>query len=298
MAIPFAFLIVVIIWSTTPLAIQWSGDDVSFLFGLASRMVIGLSILLILHFVLRKPLRTHVEARRVYFVGGLGLYAAMTAVYWAARYIPTGWIAVVFGLTPVATSFMAAFWLNENAFTAMKILGKALGVSGLAVIFLNGASAGDLALFGILLVFLSVMIHSASTVWVKRLNPGIEGMEMTTGILLVATPLFVLTWLIMDGNWPAVIPGKTAGAIIYLGIMGSVIGFILFFHLLQRLPANRVALITLITPVIALWLGNYLNDEVISLTVTVGTLMILAGLASHELGVSSQNSVVEERVKL
>ncbi len=48
---------------------------------------------------------------------------------------------------------------------------------------------------------------------------------------------------------------------IYLGIGGSVIGFLLCFFVLKHVEATRVALITLVTPVSALLLGRYLNNE-------------------------------------
>ena len=41
MSIPAAFLGVVLIWATTPLAIKWSSEDAGYLFGVASRMVLG-----------------------------------------------------------------------------------------------------------------------------------------------------------------------------------------------------------------------------------------------------------------
>ena len=47
MSVPAAYLGVIIIWSTTPLAIKWSGDDVGFQFGVAARMLVGLAALLV-----------------------------------------------------------------------------------------------------------------------------------------------------------------------------------------------------------------------------------------------------------
>ena len=58
----------------------------------------------------------------------------------------------------------------------------------------------------------------------------------------------------------------------------------LYFYLLRRSQASRVALITLVTPVIALLLGQALNDEPVSLWVWLGTATILTGLASYQWG--------------
>ncbi len=41
MSVPLAYLGVIIIWSTTPLAIKWSNETGSFLFGVTGRMALG-----------------------------------------------------------------------------------------------------------------------------------------------------------------------------------------------------------------------------------------------------------------
>jgi drug/metabolite transporter (DMT)-like permease len=53
---------------------------------------------------------------------------------------------------------------------------------------------------------------------------------------------------------------------------------------LHRLEASRVALITLVTPVIALFLGRYLNGEVVDAGELAGAAVILAGLACYQWG--------------
>jgi drug/metabolite transporter (DMT)-like permease len=71
---------------------------------------------------------------------------------------------------------------------------------------------------------------------------------------------------------------------VYLAILGSALGFPLYFYCLKHLHAERVALVTLITPVTALLLGNWLNDEIISSRIWFGTGLILCGLAIYEYG--------------
>ena len=63
------------------------------------------------------------------------------------------------------------------------------------------------------------------------------------------------------------------------------IGFALFFYILNHVSASHVSLITLVTPVMALLLGRYLNDEPLTVEIVVGALMILADLALYEFGV-------------
>jgi drug/metabolite transporter (DMT)-like permease len=279
-----AYTAVVLIWSTTPLTIQWSSVEVNFLFGVASRMVIGVSLLLCLHLVLRKKIRKDKIALHMYLTGGCSLWLAMSGVYWGAQYIPSGWISVLFGTTPIVTGLFAMLWLNENVFTPVKLMGLITGIIGLGIMFFSGSMQTDSSILGIILVLGSVISHGSGAVWIKRINAGLDGMTATTGSLLVATPLFVLTWWILDGVWPQSIPKKTAAAILYLGVFGSVIGFTLYYYLLRCVSPNRLALVTLMTPIIALMLGQWVNQEVVTTSVWVGSGIILLGLALYEWG--------------
>ena len=72
MSIPAAYLGIVLIWSTTPLAIQWSTQGTGFAFAVLARMLIGVVVAALLLTVWRIGLPLHARARRAYLVGGLG----------------------------------------------------------------------------------------------------------------------------------------------------------------------------------------------------------------------------------
>jgi drug/metabolite transporter (DMT)-like permease len=283
-SVPAAFIGVVLIWATTPLAIKWSSEGAGFLFGVASRMVLGLFVCLVLIALLSRRLRWHRNAMLTYFVGGLGLWGAMTGVYWGAQFIPSGLISVLFGLSPVVTALMASVWLNEPAFTRFRISGMTLGLLGLGIVFGHSLETGPGSVLGMAAVLLSVHIHSASAVWIKRIDARLQALETATGTLLVALPLFALNWVLFDGRWPASLDQRTIGAIVYLAVFGSALGFVLYYYVLRNVQATRVALITLITPVIALFLGQWINGESVSARDWLGTGIILTGLACFQWG--------------
>ncbi|WP_293646735.1 hypothetical protein [Thiolapillus sp.] len=52
-----------------------------------------------------------------------------------------------------------------------------------------------------------------------------------------------------------------------------------------------MALLTLMTPILALWLGRWLNDESLSWPVVAGTVLILSGLLLYEFGERRENSL-------
>jgi drug/metabolite transporter (DMT)-like permease len=283
LSIPLSYISVILIWSTTPLAIKWSGNDVGFEFGVAARMAIGLVALLLLIRVMKIELPWHRKARRIYLISGLTLYVAMSFVYWAAQHIPSGWISVIFGLSPIFTSVMASLILNDSRLSGTRLTGMTVGLLGLMVVFIEGMSISIATMLGLTAVVISTATQSLGSVLIKQQQPDFHPIAITAGSIVVALPLFLLNCVII-GGWPETLPLKSALSILYLALIGSAIGFPLYFYLLKNLAPERVAIVTLITPITALLLGSFLNDEIISSKVWLGTALILTGLSIYEYG--------------
>ncbi len=276
------FLIIILIWSTTPLAIKWSGEGPGFIFGVSARMTIGLVLLLLIAFIKKVPLPIHKQALLTYFAAGFGIYGAMLSVYWGAQFIQSGFISVLFGLTPFMTSLLAYFILQEKAWSVSKLIGLLMGIIGLLFIFWQSIDFGGDAVYGIAAVLLSVFIHALSAVAVKRVHGDLPSATVTTGGMLFATPTYLLTWLIVDGEFPQAIPDHAFWSIIYLGVIATTIGFNLYFYVLKHMQANQVALLTLVTPVLALWIGQIFNNEELVWGAWLGSAMILMGMSVYQ----------------
>ena len=95
MRIPLAYISVIFLWATTPLAIKWSGEGPGFLFGVTARITIGAVCILFVMMLMRQCLVWHRKARQTYLAVALQIYGSMLAVYWAAQFIPSGWISVI-----------------------------------------------------------------------------------------------------------------------------------------------------------------------------------------------------------
>lgn len=284
MNVPIAFLIVIVIWSTTPLTIQWSNQEAGFLFGVTSRMILGGIFATATVLLLRYPFLRSRQALQTYLASGVGIYIAMLFAYWGAMYVPSGWISVIWGISPVVTGALATIFLGEKALKWHRLLGALLGLFGLSIIFLHSQTMGENTLLGVGIILLGVLGQTGSAVWIKAINGNVNGLVVSAGGLLVSLPLFITTWWVFDGELPEHIPHRAAASILYLSIFGSVIGFSAYFYLINRVEASKVSLITLVTPVTALLVGYFWNNEQITLSVAYGTALILLGLLSHEWG--------------
>jgi drug/metabolite transporter (DMT)-like permease len=282
MSLPAAFVTVILIWSTTPLAIKWSALGVGFSFAVFMRMAIGMLLCAVLLAAFRVRVPLNRKALQAYLAGGLSMFGAMALTYWSSQFVSSGMIAVLFGLSPLITSLGAMLWLKEEALTPSKFAGMVMGMLGLFLVFRGGLGAGSAA--GLLALFLAVVSQSLGLVWLKRIGDDSPPLAMTLGILVVALPLFFAAWWLADGHLPAAIPERAVAATVYLGTFGSVLGFALYYYLIKHLEAGRIALITLITPVMALLLGHGLNNEAVLPQVWLGTASIVSGLCLHRWG--------------
>ncbi len=74
-------------------------------------------------------------------------------------------------------------------------------------------------------------------------------------------------------------------------MIATAVGFSLYFYILKHMSPTRVALVTLMSPVLALWLGQVLNNEPITREVLAGTALIMSALLLFE------NATVFERLR-
>ena len=300
MTVPAAYLGIILIWSTTPLAIQWSSEGVGFLFGVTVRMFIAVSVCIILLRLLRITLRWQGQEGMTYLASSMGIYLAMMSVYWGAQFIPSGLVSVLYGLLPIATTLVSAIWFRESFYQPKKLFSLVLGVLGLFVIFSPtfDIDGGDLMFFGALGVLASVIIHAVSMVWIKRIGAEVNPLAMTTGGLVIATPLYLLTWGLVDGHWPESVLSSAALSIVYLGVIGSVVGFVLYYYVLKNLAAEAVSLITLITPVCALMLGYWINNERLDVYMLFGVVLIMLALITHQFSTLYEKKLEKKKVKI
>lgn len=272
---------VVVIWSSTPLAISWSSIGVSSWLSVLARMSLGFVLCLLILAILRQKLPLDLIALKNYFTASVGIWLSMSLVHASAAYIHSGFISVVFGFTPLFTGFFSMMVLKNNPFSLAKILGMSLAFIGLIFIYQQSLIRGKLVFYGLSLVFLAMIIQSLVSVILKNINAHTSALQTTTGGLGFALiPLFIF-WYFLDGTLPNNISDRTLFAIGYLGFFGSVIGFIGYYHIIKYLNINQVGLLPLMTPIFALILGYFFNQEILSVNDIIGVSLIIVGLCIY-----------------
>ena len=285
MQVSVAYLAVLLIWSTTPLGIVWSSETINPTMAVLLRMLIAVILGSLVIFISKIELPMHKQAIRLYSFSALGIFGGMSFSYLAASYLSSGILSLSFGLAPVFSAILARRILAEPKISTVRKLSMLLSFVGLALVCSDKFSMEGDSIYGLIFILTAVFLFSLSGVLVKSVSLAIHPLATTVGALIVSLPLFILNWLLLDGSldiseWQL----RSVWSTIYLGVFGSLIGFFAYFFVLQKLSPSTVALITLVTPVIALSLGAVLNDEVINNKILIGAFLVILGLAVYHWG--------------
>ncbi len=276
-------LLLVCIWSTTALAIKWGVTGVDFTLSLLIRFTLAFLAMAVILACRRSTLPSFSRAWRAWFAAGGATAFSMMCTYWASRHISSGLVAVLHGLTPLATAIFARFWLHERI-ARNELIGIALAIAGLATIFSNHLSLSPDGIPALAAVLLAVAGNSAGMVKLKGYSQGLDASVVSAGSMAVGTLMSGALWLAWGMPLPETIPSRALASIVYLALVGSVVALSLYFWLVRECRPTQIALIPMIATVSALWLGNLLNGETLTTEILAGSGLIVAGLALPQLG--------------
>lgn len=279
MSVPATYAFVVVIWSTTPLMIQWSSATMTPIESITLRMLISLAIISIAAPAMGVRGLDLKKNWKLYLASALGICPAMPLVYMGSQYIPSGLVSVLFGLSPFLVALMSYPLLGDKSMTLGRYFALGVATTGLMVIFLDGKDMGAQAYIGIGLLIVAVAVFAMSSIFVKRYAADVHPVQQLWGSLGLASLALIAWWAMFDGGLPGAFTTRSLLALLYLGSAGSVLGFLGYFYLMKHLSVNLVSLIPLITPAVALWLGYSLNGEELTLRLLVGSALIVLGLA-------------------
>lgn len=279
-----AYGTLVLIWSTTPLAIKWSVAEVSFVGAIFWRILLSAIIALVIMRVKGRSLWGYPNALRFYTIAALGIAPNFFLVYWSSQWIPSGLISVIFSTTPFLMGVLSYYWLGKQVFTTRRVIALIIAIIGLLVIFIDQLVVmGAMGAYGILTMILSVVVFSVSGTWLQKVGDTLPVLQKTTGALLFSVPPLGLTWWYLDGHLPLSMSLQGGLSMLYLSIVGSLLGFALYYFLLHRLSAYIVSTVGMLSPVLALMFGSLFAYEPLTLKMLLGTGLVLLGLTLYHI---------------
>jgi drug/metabolite transporter (DMT)-like permease len=271
------YALLVLIWSSTWVAIKIGLEDCPPLLGAGIRFAAAGLVLLAVTRARRRSLRTDVRLAVVLALFPFAL--AYGLVYWGEQYIPSGLAAVLFGVLPLYVAVMGAAFLVDQPVRGRVIAGVLVAIGG-TLAFAESIDLGDreLALAGAAALAVSPFGAAVGNISLKLRASELDavvlnGWAMLGGglVLLVASGLGE-SW--GDAAWSA----DAVGSIAYLALVGSAVPFVGLTVLLRHISAQAMSYLAMLLPFGALVFGAALYDESITGRALGGAALVAAGL--------------------
>jgi drug/metabolite transporter (DMT)-like permease len=162
------------------------------------------------------------------------------------------------------------------------VIGLAIGFLGIVVLVWPqlqlGGSEGRLFVLGVVSLQIACFAWAIGTSYTKRntlqVSPlGASAMQMIlSGVMLLAIAT-------VTGEWSRLsFTTRTAGAMVYLVLVGSIVGYSAYVYALKYLPVSTVSLYAYVNPIIAVVLGTLILSEPFSLRIVIAAAMVFAGI--------------------
>lgn len=187
---------------------------------------------------------------------------------------------IMTSLVPVLTAGFSWVLLPSERLRPLSIAGLGIGFVGVIIMLVpSGAITFTESLLGKAILFGGASGVALSSVLIRYADTSLSSSVQTAwSAALGAVLLHVLSPLLGE-TWSGETPLIAGVAIAYLGVVSTVVAYLLYFSLLRRRPSFEVTLVMYLSPVVAATFGWLLFGEPITFSMVGGFLLVVAGFS-------------------
>jgi drug/metabolite transporter (DMT)-like permease len=261
-------------WGSSYLFIKIGVDDGLTPFTLIMlRLLIGFVLLAVVVAIAREKLpppgRIYVH---LFVMGAINIAIPFSLITWAELTVDSSVAAILNAAVPLFVLLIAAVFLHDERFTTNKFLGLVVGFVGVVILvgfdpakLASGDLAGEIALIGSTISYAIGAVYSRRNI--RGLRPMIPAIfQVFFGLVIVTVLAFVFENPLATTFTPA-----SLFSIIWLGLLGSGLAYLVFFRLLGRWGATRTSMVAYLLPLYGIVL--------VDVTMILGTALIIGGVA-------------------
>jgi drug/metabolite transporter (DMT)-like permease len=276
-----AWVILCLVWGTTYLAIRVALDSIPPLLMAGIRWIVA-GGLLIAFFRLRGhalPERRQwpsLAVRGVLLIGfGNG------AVVWAEQTVPSGLAAVLVALSPFWMVGIDALLGDGKMPTVRQIVGLCVGFLGIVLLVSPNLTTGAPGFgSGVIATQLACAGWALGSTYARRRAQRRQDQHTVASVafeMLLGGIALLLCALLLQER-PGVVTPRSAGAVLYLILFGSILAYSCYRYALQHLPVATLSLYVYANTVIAVFLGTLVLGEPLNWWMGTGAAVVLVGI--------------------
>jgi drug/metabolite transporter (DMT)-like permease len=267
-------------WGSSYLFIKIGIETLAPLTLIAGRLFFGSLVLGAALVLSRAPIpRDRATYGKLVFMALVNIVIPFSLITWGEQYIDSSLAAILQAATPLFTIVIASLALAEEAITVNRLVGLIIGFGGVVVLFSHGLTGeGKSSLPGEIALILSSLSYAIGGVFVRLkmrgFRPTVPAFFQVTFALVITTVLALLL------ESPIHLPDTPSAlfSVVWLGVFGSSLAYLIYFRLVHVLGPTRISLITYVMPIVGIVLGVIVLDESIDARTIAGTAIILAGV--------------------
>ncbi|MFZ0957131.1 MAG: EamA family transporter [Candidatus Sulfotelmatobacter sp.] len=275
-----AFGLVYLFWGSTYLAIDIAVRTIppalmcATRFSIAGVVMLGVCALTG-HKVLYSPRQIALAA----VVGVLLLMGGNLTLSYAELTVSTGLAALIIAITPLWFLVLDSLLLGDHHISARGKAGLALGILGLFVLFYPKLTAktalGRHELWASMSLLGGSFSWALGSVLSKRWQSGMDGFS-ATGWQVMAAGVANFLFALVAGDFSRVVwTARGVGAMMYLVVCGSWIGYTAYIWLLGHVPTSKVSTYAYVNPVVAVFLGWLILHEHVDRFILLGSAIVV-----------------------
>lgn len=276
-----AFLAIYIIWGSTYLFNKILVEDLPpFLFAGIRFVLAGLIILAISLVRGKLELITRKQLLNSAWIGFLFLTVGNGCVVWALQFIDSGFTALLISTQPLIT-IVLMYFIDAKPIQAKSIIGIVLGMVGIYLLVnQNELNFGPNKWWGIAAVYIALISWGYGSIVVSKADLP-QNSFITSGYqMLIGGGMMLVVSIFLREPVGGLfqMDAKAIWSMAFLVIFGSIIAFTAFNYLLKYVSPEKVATSTYINPIVALILGWWVLDELITDQSMIAAVILLTGV--------------------
>jgi drug/metabolite transporter (DMT)-like permease len=211
-------------------------------------------------------------------VGLFLLFGGNGLVVWAEQWVHSGITALLVATIPLFMAVIELFIPGRPKIEFKGWLGLFIGFSGVAMLVLSNSGEGSIDIKGAIVLLAAAFFWAMGSVYSKGFKPT-GSMLVNISIQMLAGGVALLILGISLGELSRVsISAKGIGALLYLIIFGSLLGYSSYIYVLEKWPTAKAGTYAYINPPVAVLLGALILGEPFTFTVLISTVIILSGV--------------------
>jgi drug/metabolite transporter (DMT)-like permease len=279
-----AFALVYVFWGSTYLGIGIAVEQVPPGIMCAARFLIAGTIMLAYCALTGRRIRfSGFQLIHLAAVGILLLMGGNLTLAYAERIVPTGLAALLIAVTPLWFLVLDSLLLGDHHISRRGKIGLAIGIAGVVVLIwpdlTHPNSLGHRELWwSLALQFGSFSWALGSVLSKKWQTAATDPFSATAWQVIFAGIANLIFALLFERSSAATWTYRGVGAILYLVVCGSWIGYTAYIWLLQHVPTSKVSTYAYVNPVVAVFLGWLVLHERIDRYILMGSTIIVASV--------------------